>query len=194
MNLDKLSRYINSTLSQGFSEEEIKEALLSENWPEYIVDKEISRIKNTLNNQNAVSLKQKPALSFNPLFKLREMFQQSKESNIITNKIKGGSKMSKKITAEQARVFLRQIDSEKSFWVNSGSVLRNLEEFSNELKSIEPEHFSHHVNKEKNDFATWVSDVIGDQMLAKNLSRAKTPKTLSKTVDKRLDYLKKMLD
>ena len=72
-------------------------------------------------------------------------------------------------------------------------MLSSLEHASKELKSISPEQFSHHVNEEKNDFANWVSEVIGDQALARNLARAKTPKTVAKKVSQRVSYLKKRI-
>ena len=180
-NLKKLSKYVSSTLIKGFSEREIKEVLLSENWPKEMIDKELSKINN----------KQTPKklFTFGPFSKLETILKKIKKSK----KNKEENKMAKKLTAEQAESFLRQLDTEKSFWVNNGAVLTNLEEFSNELQSIEPEQFSHHVTREKNDFANWISEVIGDQTLARTLSRAKTPRTVAQTVDKRLNYLKKIV-
>lgn len=187
-NAEKLSEYITSTLINGFSEEEIKNALLSQDWSEEMIDEEMSKVRDALSNQdkNEKTIEEKkPVFSFKTTIK--------KLIN-VKNKIKEVSIMPKKITAEQARSFLRQLEPEKSFWVNNGSVLGNLEELSGELKSMEPEKFSHHVTKGKNDFSAWVHEVIGDESLARNLSRAKTPKTLAKTVDKRMTYLKKFVE
>jgi chromosome condensin MukBEF ATPase and DNA-binding subunit MukB len=180
-NLRKLSKYISSTLKKGFSESEIKKSLSNENWPKEMIDKELSKINN----------KQTPKklFTFDPFSKLETILKKIKKPK----KNKEENKMAKKLTAEQANSFLRQLDTEKSFWVNNGAVLTNLEEFSKELKSIEPEQFSHHVTREKNDFANWISEVIGDQTLARTLSRAKTPRTVAQTVDKRLNYLKKIV-
>jgi hypothetical protein len=153
-NLRILSGYIKSNLKKGFGEDEIKQALLSANWPEVMINEEISKWK---------------------------------------NKKMEGRIMPKRISEEQARSFLRQVDAEKGFWVNNGAVLSNLEELSKQLKSIAPEQFSHHVNSEKNDFSIWVHEVIGDSALAKSISRAKTPQTLKRTLDKRVSYLKKLI-
>ena len=159
MNLRRLSKYISTNLKRGFAGEEIKKVLLSADWPEIMVDNQMSIINNVLKDKKKME----------------------------------GRIMPKKISEEQARSFLRQLEPEKSFWVNNGAVLKNLEEFSSELKSMGPEQFSHHVNSEKNDFANWVNEVIGDQVLAKSLARIKTQKTIARTVGKRVAYLKRIV-
>jgi len=201
-NLKNLSKYISSTLRRGFSEEEIKNALLLQDWPEGMINQEMSKAKDILTNHDKKEkiiepIKKKPTFKFGSILKLKTILKEIKESeelSKIKNKIRRGGIMPKKITAEQAKSFLRQLEPERSFWVNNGSVLNNLEELSSELRSIEPEKFSHHVNKERNDFATWINEVIGDEVLARNLSKAKTQKTLIKHLDKRLTYLKKIVE
>jgi hypothetical protein len=60
------------------------------------------------------------------------------------------------------------------------------------VKDLSDEVFSHHVDKNKNDFAVWVGEVIGDSTLSKSLLPAKTKKTFAKKVKTRLDFLKKV--
>jgi len=194
-NLKRLSKYIHSTLSKGFSEEDIRRALLSENWPLELINKGISekRIANP-NTKETGFFCNKSSFMFSSLFRPENKIVET--NNTKEPKIKNKRRrrlMPKKLNAEQAKSFLRQIDQEKGFWVNNGAVLTTLEEFSKELKSMESEKFSYHVNTEKNDFANWINDIIGDQVLAKNISKIKTQKTLAKTVGERVSYLKKLV-
>ena len=48
------------------------------------------------------------------------------------------------------------------------------------------EVFKFHVNKEKNDFANWIEDILGDKDLAKAIRKSKKPKTAKTVVVRRL--------
>ena len=47
--------------------------------------------------------------------------------------------------------------------------------------------FAHHVNSEKNDFATWINDVFGERWLAAKVRSAKT-KAEMKNALRRISY------
>ncbi len=81
-------------------------------------------------------------------------------------------------------------ENELCFWINNGPILRNLKDLKNALKKINEETFKYHVNKEKNDFADWVKNVLNDKMLANKLVRIKTVKTMLKTIEEGLKKYK----
>ena len=66
----------------------------------------------------------------------------------------------------ESKTLLRDVSPDQAFWVSNGPVLKNLEELSNALPAMSGDTFSHHVNKEKNDFSNWVREAIGDKKLA----------------------------
>lgn len=99
--------------------------------------------------------------------------------------------MSKKITKEGAEYLLRNVEPERCFWVNNGQIISNLEGLEIAIKEMGKESFSYHVNKDKNDFSVWISDVIEDKTLAKDISKAKTKEKFLKKVKERVSYLKK---
>ena len=51
-------------------------------------------------------------------------------------------------------------------------------------------HFNFHVNSEKNDFSSWIYDVIGDIKLAEDIRDVKDAKTAGKIVRNRISNLK----
>ena len=53
--------------------------------------------------------------------------------------------------------------------------------------------FAYHVNKEKNDFATWIRDIIGDAELAERLGKKKDKASTIKLVNDRVKSLQKAL-
>ncbi len=68
------------------------------------------------------------------------------------------------------------------FWVHNGPVLKNLVELKNAMETLTDEQFGYHVNKEKNDFASWVASVLQEPILANKLNNYRTRKTMHKTI------------
>lgn len=77
-------------------------------------------------------------------------------------------------------------DDSNLFWVNGNGALRNLKELAESLSSMSDETFAYHVNAEKNDFASWVKEVLLDSKLALDLKRSKTKAAALKKVEARL--------
>ena len=92
---------------------------------------------------------------------------------------------------EEARKILADVSPECCFWVNNGPVIKNLEELYNALADMSNEVFMHHVNKEKNDFSSWVRDILGDKILADDLMKSKSKQSVINKVKQRLQVLKR---
>ena len=93
--------------------------------------------------------------------------------------------------SEETKKYLSDVAPEQCFWVNNGPIIKNLEELSNALPQLSDEIYSHHVNKEKNDFSKWINDVIGDKKLANDLLSSKNKGFAVKKIRIRLNSLKK---
>ena len=76
--------------------------------------------------------------------------------------------------------------NESCFWINNGPVLKNLKDLKESLLTMSKETFSYHVNKEKNDFASWIKEALKDSALANKLAKAKTLKSTIKATEDRL--------
>lgn len=91
--------------------------------------------------------------------------------------------MNKK-TKEKLRLI--NAENELCFWINNGPILKNLNDLKNALLKMSEGSFKYHVNKEKNDFANWVKNVLKDSVLADKLAKTKTLKSAAKAVEDRL--------
>ena len=91
--------------------------------------------------------------------------------------------MSRKLLPEVARKFLGDVENDKKFWVNNGTVLKNLDELLDALNSMSNDTFQYHANSEKNDFSRWIGDVIGDKKLAEDLAKSKNKKSVIKKLE-----------
>ena len=92
---------------------------------------------------------------------------------------------------DEAKRYLGDAAPEMCFWLNNGPILKNLEELANALPEMSSETFHHHVNSEKNDFSSWIKDVIGDQKLANDLLSSNNRYSVLQKVRNRLNSLKK---
>ncbi len=84
------------------------------------------------------------------------------------------------------------MDESQYFYVNDGSVLKDLNDFTEKMKNISQDAFSHHVNLERNDFASWTKEVLKDGVLARSILKAKAPEEIVKSIERRLTFKEKM--
>lgn len=107
---------------------------------------------------------------------------------------KSTKKVTKKATAKSKKAatnnerILVCANAEECFWTTDGAVYRDLRELGEAFQEMADEVFSHHVTKDKNDFATWVEEVLCDGACAADLRKAKKPATAHKTVIRHLRY------
>ncbi|MFH1398512.1 MAG: DUF5752 family protein [Candidatus Woesearchaeota archaeon] len=64
---------------------------------------------------------------------------------------------------------LRNADPNRYFMLSDGRIVKNLLELADVMDDLTEEVFNHHVNGTKNDFAAWVKDTFGDEVLAEKL-------------------------
>jgi hypothetical protein len=98
--------------------------------------------------------------------------------------------MTKKITLSRAKKILRVVPISKSFWLCTNEYLRSLNTLAEALEKVSDDVFRYHVDKYKNDFATWVKDCIDDKDLAREISRIKTRYTLIRKIRENVDEAK----
>ncbi|MFC1919637.1 DUF5752 family protein [Chloroflexota bacterium] len=98
-----------------------------------------------------------------------------------------------KITKNEASRRLGYVPEDKLFWCQDGRVIKNLAELEQALSDMSEETFFYHSGEERNDFCNWVKDVVGDNKLATDLSKAKSPSQAQKAVVTRISFLQQKL-
>ena len=78
------------------------------------------------------------------------------------------------------------VSPDKEFYLTDGRRLKNINELAMALKDMSADIFHHHVNKDKNDFANWINDVIGSKNLAKKLSNVKNKKKYTQIINNQI--------
>ncbi len=96
--------------------------------------------------------------------------------------------------AETARIYLRDVEPMwKAFWFHMHLVAKNLEEFAAGMAEISDEVFAYHASGQKNDFAAWVQEVIGDSVLARQLEVVDTKEEVAAVLRRRVAELRRAI-
>ena len=75
------------------------------------------------------------------------------------------------------------IHPDHEFILSNGNRLKNLQELADSLRIMDYGIFENHVTTDKNDFATWVNDVMGLQELADNIRTLKNREVMANLIE-----------
>jgi circadian clock protein KaiC len=98
--------------------------------------------------------------------------------------------LDKKEKKEEEEV-LRDISSDKYFYLHNGTVIKNVEELINNLKNMDNETFKYHVNDIKNDFSSWIKSLHGKKELAERIAKVKDKEEIIKILEEKSNPLSK---
>ncbi len=90
-----------------------------------------------------------------------------------------------KEAAEKVYVFNEEVPPEKAFKLKDGTPIISLSGLLDELNSMGAEVFKYHVNEGRNDFASWVYNVINDSVLGNIVSGLRTKEELVTVLEKK---------
>lgn len=94
---------------------------------------------------------------------------------------------------EQGTRLLSDVREDEHFKTVDGRTLRSVRELVLLLETFSDEHFRHHVNEHRNDFAAWVENSVGDPVLADRIRDATTPQGIQRAISKRLAGIESQL-
>ena len=97
-----------------------------------------------------------------------------------------------KVLKQDAQKMLGKVPDEYVFRCCDGRILTNMLELGVALGTMSDEIFAYHVNQAKNDFTSWVRNIIKDDKLANDLLKATNQKQAAYRVVARLELLKKL--
>ena len=78
------------------------------------------------------------------------------------------------------------VPSDKQFHLRDNVSVKNVVELMQAMEVIDDAMYSYHVTSDRNDFATWISLVIEDKLLAKKVCRARTRHELALLLENEL--------
>ena len=94
---------------------------------------------------------------------------------------------------EQGMRLLNDVREDEHFRTVDGRTLGSVRELVMLLETYQDEHFRHHVNEHRNDFAAWIEHSVGDQKLAERIRQAPTPVRIQQEIAARLEEIENEL-
>ena len=73
------------------------------------------------------------------------------------------------------------------FYLCNGESAGSLNELLEKLRFVDDACFLHHVNEERNDFANWIGDAVGDKVLSRRIGKLKDKEKIIAAIDKRIN-------
>jgi len=90
---------------------------------------------------------------------------------------------------QDAEKFLSQVPEENGFRCADGRVIRSLRELEDAFSEMSASTFSQHVSAERNEFADWVRDVLGDIQIAQEIDEQRNRAHSAKSIARRIFFL-----
>ncbi|MFH1398514.1 MAG: hypothetical protein ABIG95_00190 [Candidatus Woesearchaeota archaeon] len=91
---------------------------------------------------------------------------------------------------ETEQIVIKEVPQDLRFKLHKTAIeISNLFELSEALEIMSKESYEHHVNDKKNDFATWVREVVKDTDLSSRLRDANTKEKAQKMIRQRIKEL-----
>ena len=98
-----------------------------------------------------------------------------------------------RILRQDAERLLASVPEEYVFRCCDGCILRNMKELGEAFTSMVDETFAFHSNGDKNDFSNWISDIIRDEKLARDIVKSPDRTQAAKNVAGRIAFLSSKL-
>jgi hypothetical protein len=72
----------------------------------------------------------------------------------------------------------KNVSNEQAFWFCNrngwvGKIAHNLDEFSKEIKNVPVDSLEFHIREDKNDFESWLKNVLQEKRLSKKMTHIK---------------------
>ena len=97
-----------------------------------------------------------------------------------------------KVTQEDVRIALSDVEPQHYFQAKDGTIVKNLIDLARAVELMDLPTFSHHVCNGRNDFASWVSDIIGDTELGKELKQLKNKERIIEKIEERINQIRRL--
>ena len=94
---------------------------------------------------------------------------------------------------QEAEKILNQVPVENGFRCADGRVICSLAQLEDAFAGMSADTFTQHVSAERNEFADWVRNVIGDKQLAVEIFTQRNRAHSAKSIARRIFFLRSHL-
>ncbi len=98
-----------------------------------------------------------------------------------------------RILKSDAEKLLGNVPDDYVFRCRDGNVFRNMRELHDGLTTMSDESFAFHAGEDRNDFSSWVRDIIKDEKLGRDLLKSPNRIQAARSVSARISFLSSKL-
>ena len=95
-----------------------------------------------------------------------------KKTPIKKKKVATSTKKTASAKKSPRKKKIKEAPDEACFWVHNGPIIKSLPELKKALKEMTDEQFAFHTERDGNDFARWIKDVLEHSTCAKRVEKA----------------------
>jgi hypothetical protein len=96
------------------------------------------------------------------------------------------------ISSDDVKLVLGPVEPKHYFYTKEGAVIKSLVELAKTIELMDDTTFKHHVSDGRNDFASWVNDIIKDKNLASNIKKVKSKEGMIRKIEDRITQLRRL--
>lgn len=78
-----------------------------------------------------------------------------------------------RLNKTKAQDIARTVEGQERFFPRDGAALSSIFDLEAHVRMMPQDAFNHHCNSQKCDFASWIKDILHDDVLAQNILKAK---------------------
>ncbi|MBW2995615.1 hypothetical protein KY312_04640 [Candidatus Woesearchaeota archaeon] len=96
------------------------------------------------------------------------------------------------VTEQDIKIALGDVEPQHYFQAKDGTIVKNLIGLAEAIELMDMPTFNHHVSDGRNDFASWVNDIIGDTELGKQLKPLKNKERIIGKIEERVNEIRRL--
>ena len=96
------------------------------------------------------------------------------------------------VESEDVKLVLGPVEPQYYFYARDGTVVKSLVDLARAIETMDEQSFKHHVTESRNDFASWINDIIKDKSLAGEIKGLKSKEAMIRKIEERILQLRRL--
>jgi hypothetical protein len=96
------------------------------------------------------------------------------------------------IESDDIKLVLGPVEPQYYFYAKDGTVVKSLVDLARAVELMDETSFKHHVTDSRNDFASWINDIIKDKSLANEVKGLRSKEAVLRKIEERILQLRRL--
>ncbi|MBW3012138.1 hypothetical protein KY311_03055 [Candidatus Woesearchaeota archaeon] len=96
------------------------------------------------------------------------------------------------VSSDDVKLVLGPVEPQHYFYTKDGAVVKSLVELARTIELMDDSTFRHHVADGRNDFSSWIQDIVKDSSLANDIQNLKSKEHIIRKIEDRITQLRRL--